>query len=116
MRTFKLKDSIYKTHITIFIGSLADYNKRLCQFNLKEQQDDEVKGEFQRFSLNNKGYYWVFVRGGQSRSETINTLAHELVHLVMCRFDDCSVPISRKNDEVFAYFYASLLEQAINKI
>ena len=116
MKTFKLKDSTYQTNITVLYGTLADYNKYVGRRGLQEEKEEDTTGMHVFYTTKIDNYHLIWVSTKEPRIKMINTLAHELIHLVMKRFTYIGIPINKKNDEAFAYFYASLLEQAIKKL
>ncbi len=82
--------------------------------NTLKQYKKYIEGADKEFynwewQLNDKwGWYfiehewqWIIIL----RTNSLSTLSHELVHLVMHVFDNRAIPINIHNDEIFAYYY-----------
>ena len=109
-----ITDFINKKTTKWFYDELYWINIYVVELKWKKQQtllDNinkyvwKIDTEISRWKMLSIDWYYLIV---MENLEDINTLVHELIHVVFDLFADRDIPIELGNDEVFAYYYTYL--------
>lgn len=116
MKRVVIKDNVFETKIEVYLCTRQQFNNIARRRGWKEEDESDTTGSMQSHYGEGQSRYVVWVSSQANNSEMLNIVAHELVHLTMRRFKDMNVQVNLKNDEVFAYFYASILQRIMKKL
>lgn len=111
-----IKEKIFATKAEIYLCTMNEFNKVAEKKGYASEGEDDTTGLHQVVYKKDDTLHVIWVNSKTKRTDRLNILAHEMVHLVMKRFKRIAVPIGPKNEETFAYFYASMLAEAAKKI
>lgn len=119
MRVIELPDDPLADRILVLFGTAAEINKWYEQHFAGDDTpliEDEVKGHYRSLTSINqrkpKIHLVCLVKDRTYARDRKLIIAHELIHVVMNIFRAKGIPISRKNDEIFAYYHEWLTKHA----
>lgn len=108
MNRLKLKDDIFLQSIMICKGNVEEIEKWIGDTYDIGIEGTSASDGF-HLSLDHDGGDIHFI---VIEKDALNTFTHELIHCVMDIFERVGIPISKENDEVFAYYYEYLFKQS----
>ena len=108
MKYFLFKEETFGTYLNLYINCTTEELTRSLQRKIGDKnfklEDDNMSGR--TFVLQKDNNYhriiWICNFDWSVRSQAL--LVHELVHFTTQVFEDKGLPISRKEDEVMAYY------------
>lgn len=126
MGKFKVIDiDIYKVHLTVFVGS----RKEFLEF-IESCEDEDIKKFTQQIKkdIENKfqgaaSTYWdnqnrvpiVYLPKISTSPEDLDTIVHELSHVVFAILGDVGITVDMYNNEAFAYLQGWLMKEIMDK-
>lgn len=116
MKVIRIKEDVFSTKVQIFVCSMKKFNELAERNGFAPEGDEDTTGTHQVHYKGGSSTHIIWIKGEASKEEKIDILAHEMIHLVMKRFKNLQVPIGPKNEETFAYFYASMFTKALYKL
>ena len=124
MKTFKLKDPLFMSDITLLLG--GDEHKLRRYLERRFGQDFKMmnKGQevdFEKQQLSNDGMEF-YVEEGEDMlyfvwisSMSIDTLHHEISHLTFDVLSNVGLTLAEASEETYTYWAANLFDQASKK-
>ena len=119
MKTYKVKDEMYKHDIDIVIGTDDDLHKYL--YKHYDATTREVEGNcdaryLQVTSDEGRLGSVLWLRDFDWSIEQQAILAHELLHHLFITFEHIGIKYSREGEEAFTYYYQHIFEKVWNKL
>lgn len=124
-RVKKIDIGIYKTWITVFVGSHKEFAKWL-----RKDKKDMVRKALADYVESTAGEHggfgdfyscdacrpsFVRVDTLKMNAEDISAMAHEMAHATFYIMRDVEIGVNSESEEAFAYLQGYLLEEALKK-
>lgn len=107
-----LKDPIYNLTVNLVLDCSWEEYVKVVKDNVNNPDIEETspgtRGEFRAYS--NSDLYFLYVKN----KKNLDTLAHELIHLVQYMLQRRGVPLNFETTEVLAYHHAWWFESIRN--
>ncbi len=102
MKQWHFFDKVYRRWVVLIICSFSELEEELKDCEYTELAElEEAKGMCIDLNKDNSRQNCAMIWLAEWETAT---LVHEIAHLVMLCFGQCSIPISRKNGESFAFY------------
>lgn len=126
MKYFYIQGEDIPYNLNFVVNCSFDYFVRYLKLKLKlklkdktiELKDDFLDGLFITLENEEKKELsrWIWVKEFNWTINEQSMMAHEIIHFVMAILDHKEIPISKQNEEIFAYLYQSIIKKVWQKL
>ena len=115
MKYFYIQGEDIPYNLNFVINCSFDYFVKYLRIKLKDKtielKDDFLDGLYIALENNEMKQYsrWIWIKYFDWKIQDQTIIVHEMIHATMAILDFKQIPISKENEETFAYFYQSMM-------
>jgi hypothetical protein len=106
IKTKQIEVPIYGSYVTFIYSNSYDAIVEYAKTDKRTEEDiDYLKtNDYEGLHMPlSSGCYYLIIKKNKDKYEEIDTITHEVSHLVTDILHDSGVKVNRKNDEAYAY-------------
>lgn len=107
-KLYKIKDPVYRAHLSILVGDLDEIRKHLISLGFEKEHLEKI--DTGKFLIHEEMQVIVMPK------YDIYTLIHEIIHVAFAVMYGRGIPIRYENDETITYYVEMVLKNTLKEM